>query len=53
MTTGGGVIQTVDAGGTLDGITSGVLNNTGNVVVNDSMMLSLVGTINNTGTIPG
>ena len=50
-TSGGGVIQTVDAGSTLDGITSGVLTNSGTVIVNDSMMLSLVGTIANSGTI--
>ena len=50
-TSGGGVIQTVDAGSTLDGITAGVLTNSGTVVVNDSMMLSLVGTIANSGTI--
>ena len=46
-----GVIQTVDAASTLDGITSGVLTNSGTVIVNDSMMLSLVGTIANSGTI--
>ena len=50
-TSGGGVIQTVDTGSTLDGITSGVLTNSGTVVVNDSMMLSLMGTIANSGTI--
>ncbi len=48
---GGGVIQTVDTGSTLDGITAGVLTNSATVVVNDSMMLSLVGTIANSGTI--
>ncbi len=50
-TSGGGVIQTVDTGSTLDGITAGVLTNTATVMVNDSMMLSLVGTIANSGTI--
>jgi hypothetical protein len=48
---GGGVIQTVDTGSTLDGITAGVLTNSATVVVNDSMMLSLVGAIANSGTI--
>ncbi len=46
-----GVVQTVDTGSTLDGITSGVLSNKGTVLVNDHTALSLVGVINNTGTI--
>ena len=50
-TANGGVIQTVGGNGSLDGITFGVLNNQGSIQVNDQTILSLSGTINNTGTI--
>ena len=50
-TAGGGVIQTVGGNGSLDGITNGVINNKGTVQVNDATTLTLVGAINNTGTI--
>ena len=47
----GGVIQTLDRGSVLDGITSGILNNIGSIQIVDNTTLSLVGAINNTGTI--
>ena len=50
-TSGGGVIKTVDTGSTLDGITSGILNNKGTLQVNDQTRLGLAGVINNTGLI--
>ena len=50
-TAAGGVIQTVGGNGALDGITAGVLNNKGTVLVSDQTTLSLSGVINNTGTI--
>jgi len=50
-TSGGALITTVGSGGALDGLTSGVLTNTGTVLVNDHTTLTLIGTINNTGMI--
>ena len=50
-TANGGVIETISGNGGLDGITYGVLNNTGTFVVKDQTILSLAGTINNTGLI--
>ena len=50
-TSGGGVIQTASGNGSLDGITSGIITNAGSVQVNDNTTLTLVGTINNTGTL--
>jgi hypothetical protein len=50
-TAAGGVVRTVGGNGGLDGITVGVLNNAATVVVSDQTVLSLAGTINNTGTI--
>ncbi len=50
-TANGGVIQTVGGNGVLDGLTVGALTNAGNVLVNDLTILSLLGTIVNSGTI--
>jgi hypothetical protein len=50
-TSGGGMIQTLDRGSALDGITSGILNNQGTIQIVDNTSLGLVGTINNTGSI--
>jgi hypothetical protein len=49
-TAAGDVIQTIGGGGTLDG-SNKALNNTGVVQVNDGTTLTLLGTIDNTGTI--
>lgn len=50
-TANGGIIQVVSGNATLDGQTEGTLSNLGTVVVNDQDQLTLIGTINNTGTI--
>lgn len=50
-TANGGLIETVSGNGALDGITYGILNNTGTFLVNDQTRLDIAGTINNSGTI--
>jgi hypothetical protein len=49
-TVGAGLIQTTD-NASLDGITNGVINNTGLFAIQNNATLTLYGTINNTGTI--
>ncbi len=51
VTTSGGVIDATPNGSTLDGITTGVVTIQGNLKLPDSSGLTLVGTIDNTGTI--
>ncbi len=49
-TTGSGVVQTTDSGSTFDG-SAATLNNTGTVEINDNTALTVLGAIDNTGTI--
>ncbi len=50
-TSGGGAIDVTQPSTTLDGLSAGTLANAGSVVVVDNAALTLLGTINNTGTI--
>ncbi len=52
ITSGGGIVQTVGGGGTLDGVSAGVpLKISGTVLVTNSTVLTLDGVIDNTGVI--
>ena len=48
---GGGLVQTVSGVSTLDGATAGTLTTSGTFLINNATDITLLGTINNTGTI--